>query len=284
MAGRADSRLPRRRVPSAERKLILQCRRKESDMGYTTEFDGEFRLNKPLDDDTFYALEDLDGSYSNGELPDSYCQWKVGADWQSIKWDGGEKFYYYIEWIRAINRQYLLPKKYILNGEVLFQGESVKDCGRIVANDGKIEVYWNYDDPKLSNYDPKSKAKCHIPEGQGVHWISRDRNVFCDFGDSTWMDSETEDAEQSKMFGITLGNAKAVAVFIDVSATQGTNKEWRGFSSWGDKRRVRIMSIDTLLPLIDSERGARTRLADIFKAAKRVKRCHDAYWPFLSKQ
>ena len=33
-------------------------------MGYTTEFDGEFRLNKPLDDDTFYALEDLDGSYN----------------------------------------------------------------------------------------------------------------------------------------------------------------------------------------------------------------------------
>ena len=253
-------------------------------MGYTTEFDGEFRLNKPLDDDTFYALEDLDGSYSNGELPDSYCQWKVGADWQSIKWDGGEKFYYYIEWIRAINRRYLLPKKYMLNGEVLFQGESVKDCGRIVANDGKIEVYWNYDDPKLSNYDPKSKAKCHIPEGQGVHWISRDRSVFCDFGNSSIMASEAEDAEQSKLFGITLGNANAVAVFVDISAKPGTNNEWRGFSSWGDKRRVRIMSLDMLFPLADSERGARTRLTNIFNTAKTLKRCADTCWPFAPKQ
>lgn len=284
MAGRADSKLLRRRVPSAKRKRILQCRRKESDMGYTTEFDGEFKLNKPLDDDTFYALEDLDGSFSHGELPDSYCQWKVGTDWQSLKWDGGEKFYYYIEWIRAINRRYLLPKKYLISGEVLFQGESLKDCGRIIATDGKIEVFWNYDDPKLSNFAPKSKGKCHIPEEQGVHWISRDRSVFCDFGDSSMMDSETEDAEQSKLFGITLGNADAVAVLVDISADPGTNKEWRGFSSWGDKRRVRIMSLDMLFPLVDSERGARTRLTNIFNTAKTLKRCADTYWPFATRQ
>lgn len=253
-------------------------------MGYTTEFDGEFKLNKPLDDDTFYALEDLDGSFSHGELPDSYCQWKVGTDWQSLKWDGGEKFYYYIEWIRAINRRYLLPKKYLISGEVLFQGESLKDCGRIIATDGKIEVFWNYDDPKLSNFAPKSKGKCHIPEEQGVHWISRDRSVFCDFGDSSMMDSETEDAEQSKLFGITLGNADAVAVLVDISAEPGTNKEWRGFSSWGDKRRVRIMSLDMLFPLVDSERGARTRLTNIFNTAKTLKRCADTYWPFATRQ
>ena len=253
-------------------------------MGYTTEFEGEFKLDRPLDEDTFYELEDLDGSYSNGELPDSYCQWKVGADWQSIRWNSGEKFYYYIEWLRAINRRYLLPQKYILNGEVAFQGEDLKDCGKIVAKNGAIEVFWNYDDPKLSNYDPKSKAKCHIPEGQEVHWISHNRKVFCDFGDSMWMDSEMEDAEQSKLFGITLGDENAVAVFVDISAAQGANKEWQGYSSWGDTRRVRIMSLDALLPLVDSERGARTRLADIFKAAKRTKRCLGTHWPFLQKQ
>ena len=253
-------------------------------MGYTTEFDGEFRLNKPLDDDTFYELEDLDGEFSNGELPDSYCQWKVGEDWQSIKWNGGEKFYCYIEWIRAINRRYLLPRKYLLNGEVLFQGEDVKDCGRIVAKDGKIEVFWNYDEPRLSNYDPRSKAKCHIPEKQGVHWISRNRKVFCDFGDPARMDSETEDAEQSKLFGITLGNVDAIAVLVDISATPGSDKEWRGYSTWGDKRRVRTMSLDMLWPLVDSERGARTRLLNIFNAAKRLKWCCDTHWPFAPKR
>ncbi len=34
MAGRADSKLQRRRVPSVKRKRILQCRRKESAMSY----------------------------------------------------------------------------------------------------------------------------------------------------------------------------------------------------------------------------------------------------------
>ena len=98
------------------------------------------------------------------------------------------------------------------------------------------------------------------------------------------MASEAEDAEQCKLFGITLGNANAVAVFVDISAKPGTNNEWRGFSSWGDKRRVRIMSLDMLFPLADSERGARTRLTNIFNTAKTLKRCADTCWPFAPKQ
>jgi len=58
----------------------------------------------------------------------------------------------------------------------------------------------------------------------------------------------------------------------------------RGFSSWGDKRRVRIMSLDMLFPLVDSERGAKTRLTDIYNAAKKLKECADTYWPFATRQ
>ena len=79
-------------------------------MGYNTKFEGEFRLDRPLDDDTYYELEGLDGPFYESErMPSQWCQWKVGADWQSIVWDGGEKFYGYIGWIRHINDKFLKP-------------------------------------------------------------------------------------------------------------------------------------------------------------------------------
>jgi hypothetical protein len=90
--------------------------RKESAMGYNTKFEGEFRLDRPLADDTYYELEGLDGPfYERERLPSQWCQWKVGDDWQSIVWDGGEKFYGYIGWIRHINDKFLKPQNYVLN-------------------------------------------------------------------------------------------------------------------------------------------------------------------------
>ena len=119
MASRADSKLPSRHVPSASQQIGNTSRRagrKESAMGYNTKFEGEFRLDRPLDDDTFYALEGLDGPFCEREkTPSQWCQWKVGDDWQSIVWDGGEKFYGYIGWIRHINDKFLKPQKYVIN-------------------------------------------------------------------------------------------------------------------------------------------------------------------------
>lgn len=240
-------------------------------MGYTTQFEGEFRLDKPLDDDTYFELEGLDGPFHESDgMPSLYCQWRVGDDWQSIMWDGGEKFYGYIGWIRLINDRYLRPRGHVLNGEVAFQGEEVKDCGRIVATNGRIQVFWTYDDPKLSNYDAKSHNRCHIPEGQGVCWVNHTRTIFVDVADLSAMVSETEDAAQSKMYGITIGNPKAVAILLDISAQTGTNREWA--LRHDNTNRVRVMSMDALLPLVDGERGAKARLEMIVNAAKR--HCH----------
>lgn len=240
-------------------------------MGYTTEFEGEFRLDKPLDDDTYFELEGLDGPFHESDgMPSLYCQWRVGDDWQSIMWDGDEKFYGYIGWIRLINDRYLRPRGHVLNGEVAFQGEEVKDCGRIVATNGRIQVFWTYDDPKLSHYDAKSHNRCHIPEGQGVCWVNHTRTIFVDVADMSAMVSETEDAAQSKMYGITIGNPKAVAILLDISAQTGTNREWA--LRHENTNRVRVMSMDSLLPLVDGERGAKARLEMIVKAARR--HCH----------
>ena len=250
-------------------------------MGYNTKFEGEFRLDRPLDDDTYYGLEGLDGPFYESEgMPSQWCQWKVGTDWQSIVWDGGEKFYGYIGWIRHINDKFLRPQNYVLNGVVAFQGEELKDSGRIVATDGKIEVFWNYDDPKLSNYDPKSKCWCHIPEGQGVCWISEDRKVFCDVEDMQGVDSEEEYAMEQLMVGITIGNPKAIAILIDVSAPAGTDKPIDICSKHPELERARRMSIDAAMPLIDGERGARARLMQLVRATirKSKERMKNSTW------
>ena len=190
-------------------------------MGYNTEFDGEFVLSRPLDAKTYYALEQLaDSRHDDDSMPSIWCQWVVGDNRQSIKWDGGEKFYGYIGWIRYINNHFLLPKKVKMNGTVVFQGENPKDSGRIVATNGKIEVFWNYDDPMLSNYDKKSKTRCHIPVDQGVDWINRRRTVFCDFLDLGMEVSEDLFAHEQLMEGITIGNPRALAIIVNVSAIQ----------------------------------------------------------------
>ena len=239
-------------------------------MGYNTEFEGEFTLSKPLDEDTYYALEDLAFSrHDEEDMPSIWCQWVVGADWQSIRWDGGEKFYGYIGWIRYINNHFLLPKKIKLTGTVVFQGENPKDGGRIVATNGKIEVFWNYDDLKLSNYDGKNKCWCHVPEDQGVQWINSGRTVFCDFFDSDWTVSEEMDSLEQKMLGVTTGNSKALAILIDISAEPGTNRSLFRAEPQSVYQRARLMSIDSVLPFVDGERGARARLMQLYKATLR---------------
>ena len=252
-------------------------------MGYNTEFDGEFALSKSLDEETYYDLEDLAFSRHDEEgMPSIWCQWVVGNDWKSIRWNGGEKFYGYIGWIRYINSHFLLPKKIKLNGTVIFQGEDPKDGGRIIATNGKIEVFWNYDDPTLSNYDKKSKRHCHIPADQGVDWINHERTVFCDFTDLQMIVSEEQCAREQKMVGITIGNPRAVAFLINISARPGTNIPIIRGSKHPESVRARIVSLDAVMPFVDDERGARARLEQLHEATcahyeKILQECRDRF-------
>lgn len=146
-------------------------------MGYTTDFRGEFKVDRPLDDETFNLIngiastrrmkrQGLDKKYGiDGEFyfnPDSkdfgqeqedsivdyntppstqpglWCQWIVLDDKQTIEWDGGEKFYNYIEWIKYIIDKILIPRGYVLNGSVDWQGEEFYDRGRIVVRENVV--------------------------------------------------------------------------------------------------------------------------------------------------
>ena len=95
-------------------------------------------------DGEFYVGDDREDTIINynrppGEQPGLWCQWQLQRDNQTIMWDGGEKFYYYTEWIEYIISKILAPRGYIVNGEVEWSGEDPTDVGKIVVKNNKVK-------------------------------------------------------------------------------------------------------------------------------------------------
>jgi hypothetical protein len=152
-------------------------------MGYTTDFNGKFELNKKLSEedhkfltkfaesrrmarnvDPKYGVEGefyVDGSEMFGQGKDSdiinynqppktqpslWCQWVPTKDGMGLEWDGGEKFYNYIEWLQYIIENILKPRGYVLNGEVYWYGEDNADTGVMVVVDNVVSTRAQGDD------------------------------------------------------------------------------------------------------------------------------------------
>ena len=160
-------------------------------MGYTTDFDGKFDLDKPLTPEHRAYLEAFartrrmqrnavitatmpdpiresvglpigeqsgyfvgstkdygqdrtpdvtDYNESPSGQPGLWCKWKPSEDGRAIEWNGGEKFYSYVEWIIYLIDNFLKPWGYILNGIVDWQGEEREDMGRIVITDNSVST------------------------------------------------------------------------------------------------------------------------------------------------
>lgn len=147
-------------------------------MGYTTEFEGSFEFDRPLDDETYEFLtklahtrrmarkvdEDIYGpegefyvdgggdfgdnhedniiDYNRppGDQPSLWLQWVPTEDRRHLEWDGGEKFYYYITWLEYLIKKVFEPRGYKLNGEVEWYGEDRDDVGTIKVEDNKVTV------------------------------------------------------------------------------------------------------------------------------------------------
>jgi len=111
-------------------------------MGYTTEFSGKFKLNKQIDFNLLKQFEKLNDGENigiEGQI-EGYCQWTPTEDGKAIEWDGGEKFYDYVEWLKWVIDNLLKPKDYIVNGEVEWDGEETGDVGKIIVKDNKVEA------------------------------------------------------------------------------------------------------------------------------------------------
>ena len=158
-------------------------------MGYTTEFQGTFSLNKALTEDQVTYLTKFsetrrmkrnakfaatlpdpfrnavglpignEAEYFVGGVgdfgqdddlsvidhndppknqPGLWCQWVPSADGEGIEWNGGEKFYYYVEWLNYIIKNFLIPWGLVLNGTVKWRGEDFDDAGKIIVKDNVV--------------------------------------------------------------------------------------------------------------------------------------------------
>ncbi len=158
-------------------------------MGYTTDFSGSFKLDKPLAPEhsaylskfagtrrmkrnateaetltdpiresaglpigleggffvggTGFAGQHNDKSVVDYNIPPAgqpglWCQWVPSVDSSAIEWDGGEKFYDYVKWLKFLIVNFLKPWGYVLNGEVAWQGEESSDIGKIIVKDNVV--------------------------------------------------------------------------------------------------------------------------------------------------
>jgi hypothetical protein len=146
-------------------------------MGYTTDFRGEFKIDKEVDEETYKLLDGLNktrrmarkvakkygvegefyvkdtenmGQSHNPNIidynrppktqPGLWCQWSIREDRKTIEWDGGEKFYEYIEWMKYLIEKILKPRDYVVNGECTWQGEEPEDSGILAVEGNEVIV------------------------------------------------------------------------------------------------------------------------------------------------
>lgn len=144
-------------------------------MGYTTEFEGEFYLDKELDQELFIFLNNFAGNRRmkrntdpkygiEGEFfiqdymeskndtsiidrnhpprtqPSLYCYWKPLKNKKGLCAIEADNFYNYTEWLIYLINTFLQPNGYSLNGEVYYYGETREDFGLIKVTNNIVEA------------------------------------------------------------------------------------------------------------------------------------------------
>jgi hypothetical protein len=94
--------------------------------------EGEFYVDGEGDYGQTKDASVIDYNTPPSTQPGLWLQWIPSDDGETIQWDGGEKFYNYVEWLEYLIEMILSPRGYVLNGEVEWQGEETDDRGKIV--------------------------------------------------------------------------------------------------------------------------------------------------------
>ena len=245
-------------------------------MGYNTKFCGKFTFERVLDEKTADMLDDLrDSRHDEDEFPGIWCHLRIGQDSQSLEWDGSEKTYDFIDWVKYANCKILLPRKYRMNGTMLFQGETILDCGRIDAKDGNVSVTWNYTDDAVVNFE--------FPGHPCIDWVDAKRNIYAKVCYTGRMEAEDYEAECALLTGITIGNCNATTVLVDPELPNGTSIPFYPDEKKGPLAAVMQMSVDSFVRLADSRRGAK-EVIEMMAAAAMKKKDNDWRSEFLKMQ
>lgn len=151
-------------------------------MGYTTDFNGMIEIVPPLNDAEAEFLQkfaetrrmkrtkgpyfvDGTGDFGQGSDPDIinhneppegqpglWCQWVPTHDNTGLEWDGNEKFYDSVEWMRYLIDHFLKPgciaakelpflqANHVCNGTIYAQGEESDDMWLLQVDDNEVTV------------------------------------------------------------------------------------------------------------------------------------------------
>jgi hypothetical protein len=151
-SGSFDLNKPLAAQHKAYLEKFAQTRRMERDQTIASKFPDPIReaAGLPIGEQGGYFVgglgflgQDSDASVTNHNIqPDGqhglWCQWVPNEDGTSIQWDGGEKFYDYVEWIEYIVEHFIKPWGYVLNGEVEWYGECRDDAGLIIVDNNSV--------------------------------------------------------------------------------------------------------------------------------------------------
>ena len=70
--------------------------------------------------------------------PGLWCQWTVSDDGKTLEWDGGEKFYYYTDWLKYLITHFFDVWGVKLNGQIKWRGEYFEDTGTIFVENSNV--------------------------------------------------------------------------------------------------------------------------------------------------
>jgi len=100
----------------------------------------------------FFAMDDgqmgqnEDASVVNFNSPPStqpglWCQWVNFDDGARLEWDGNEKFYSYIEWLKYIIKNFFIPWGIVAEGTITWVGEDSSDMGKISVKNNEVSIF-----------------------------------------------------------------------------------------------------------------------------------------------
>jgi hypothetical protein len=104
--------------------------------------------NTPPGHTPYNGIENFNKVWSSNEKkkkklacqPGLWCQWEIEAEGEKLCWNGGEKFYDYIEWLRYLIDRFFEPWGCKLNGEIEWSGEDSNDKGKIRVKNNKVKA------------------------------------------------------------------------------------------------------------------------------------------------
>ena len=111
-------------------------------MGYSTEFEGAFTIERELTGPELIALA---AARQESEGPGGYCQWVLKGG--SLQWDQEEKFRDYIEWLSHLVEEFFIPRRIGISGSVTWQGEESSDRGVLKVVNGEVVAFSVDDNP-----------------------------------------------------------------------------------------------------------------------------------------